>query len=112
MSERLGELFNKLGYKHENGLYLLNNDEQSILKNFPSRISRVITEVIRPYAVFSVDSQYEGADHIKPFNNPLILFYNNPPKEDYSIIAKHSFNLSRSPIVVINRDDTSTIELR
>lgn len=111
MSLRLIKLFEQLGYTPDNGLYVLNDSKDLILKSFPSRISRVLTEVIKPYAVFSVDNQYQEKDHIRPFNNPLILFYNNPIDDDYAIIAKHSFNLSRSPIVIINRDDKGIIEI-
>ncbi|WP_282031041.1 Eco57I restriction-modification methylase domain-containing protein [Winogradskyella eximia] len=101
----LKKLFNKLGYNSQNGLYILEESEKLILDKFPSRISRVLTEVIKPYAVFSVDIQYEKDDHVKPFNNPLILFYDNPSKEQYDLIPKHSFNLSRSPIIIINREN-------
>jgi Eco57I restriction-modification methylase len=101
----LEQLFVKLGYNRDNGLYLLAESEQLILDIFPSRISRILTEVIKPYAIFSLDIPKETEEHVKPFNNPLILFYDNPSKEEYALIPKHSFNLSRSPIIIINRDN-------
>ena len=99
----LEKLFKKLGYNRDNGLYILSESEKEILDNFPSRISRVLTEVIKPYAIFSLDADNTVEDHVKPFNNPLILFYDNPTKDQYALIPKHSFNLSRSPIIIINR---------
>ncbi len=101
----LEKLFVKLGYNKDNGLYILAESEQLILDTFPSRISRILTEVIKPYAIFSLDIPEDIEEHVKPFNNPLILFYDNPTPEEYELIPKHSFNLSRSPIIIINRDD-------
>ena len=101
----LEQLFVKLGYNRDNGLYVLAESEQLILDTFPSRISRILTEVIKPYAIFSLDIPKDAEEHVKPFNNPLILFYDNPTKEEYKLIPKHSFNLSRSPIIIINRDN-------
>ncbi len=105
----LEKLFKKLGYNNQNGLYILSESEQDILDTFPSRISRVLTEVIKPYAIFSLDSCEKDEEHVKPFNNPLILFYDNPTKEEYDLIPKHSFNLSRSPIIIINRNNVIEI---
>jgi hypothetical protein len=103
MKTLLHSLFDKLDYNRENGLFILGIDDKSILKTFPSRISRIITEVIKPYAIFCADIQYENDKHVKPFNNPLILFYENPTDKEYRDIPKHSFNLSRSPIIIVNR---------
>lgn len=105
----LEELFIKLGYNRNNGLFILEESEEEIIQIFPSRISRVLTEVIKPYAVFSLDASYEANNHVKPFNNPLILFYDNPSIEEYHLIPKHSFNLSRSPIIIVNRNNTIEI---
>ncbi|RKM87689.1 hypothetical protein D7036_24850, partial [Aquimarina sp. BL5] len=105
----LEKLFKKLGYTRQNGLYIFSESEKDILDNFPSRISRVLIDVIKPYAIFSLDSHDKNEDHVKPFNNPLILFYDNPSKDDYDLIPKHSFNLSRSPIIIINRDNNIEI---
>nr|BFF38204.1 hypothetical protein BACY1_00090 [Tenacibaculum mesophilum] len=109
MTSTLNNLFDELGYNSSNGLFILENDSDKILETFPSRISRILTQVIRPYAIFCVDIQYESNNHVKPFNNPLILFYDNPTDEEYSLIPKHSFNLSRSPLIIISKE--STIEI-
>ncbi len=100
----LENLFIKLGYNRDNGLFVLSESKESIIETFPSRISRVLTEVIKPYAVFSLDAYHNTDGHVQPFNNPLILFYENPSEEDYELIPKHSFNLSRSPIVIVAKD--------
>jgi len=105
----LEQLFKKLGYNRQNGLYILSESEKEILDNFPSRISRVLIDVIKPYAIFSLDYHNKNEEHVKPFNNPLILFYDNPTKEEYDLIPKHSFNLSRSPIIIINRHNNIEI---
>lgn len=106
----LEKLFKKLGYNRQNGLYIFSESEKNILDNFPSRISRVLIDVIKPYAIFSLNSYKENEeDHVKPFNNPLILFYDNPSEDEYNLIPKHSFNLSRSPIIIINRDNNIEI---
>jgi hypothetical protein len=109
MTSPLHNLFNELGYNRNNGLFILENDSEKILETFPSRISRILTQVIRPYAIFCVDVQYESNDHVKPFNNPLILFYDNPTDEEYKLIPKHSFNLSRSPLIIINKENNIEI---
>ena len=51
----LDNLFIKLGYNRNNGLFVLSESKEAILETFPSRISRVLTEVIKPYAVFSLE---------------------------------------------------------
>ena len=99
MRNLLDDLFKNLGYNESNGLYILSNDNTNL--NFPLRISRIIKDIIKPYAVFSLDFNNE-IEHIKPLNNPLILFYNNPPKNTYEIIAKNAFNLSKASIIFIN----------
>tara|TARA_R110002124_G_scaffold170518_5_gene338007 strand:+ start:19245 stop:22517 length:3273 start_codon:yes stop_codon:yes gene_type:complete len=109
MTSLLHKLFDELGYSRDNGLFILEKDEEKILNTFPSRVSRIITEVIKPYAIFCADIQYENKEHIKPFNNPLILFYDNPTESEYNLIPKHSFNLSRSPLVIINKENSIEI---
>jgi hypothetical protein len=105
----LEKLFIKLGYNRNNGLFVLSESKEAIIETFPSRISRVLTEVIKPYAVFSLDAYHNTEGHVQPFNNPLILFYENPSEEDYELIPKHSFNLSRSPIVIVAKDNVIEI---
>jgi len=107
----LSQLFNKLGYTRDNGLYITSSDKELILKNFPFRISRILADVIKPYAIFNIDNGIDIEDHISPINNPIILFYDNPSQSDYSIIARHSFNLSRAPIVVISNNSTNSIDI-
>lgn len=105
----LEKLFDKLGYNSENGLYILNQSESIIHETFPSRISRLLTNLIKPYAIFCLEMSNEYDSHVKPFNNPLILFYDNPTKEEEVLIPKHSFNLNIAPIIIINRNNSIDI---
>ena len=107
----LNKLFEELGYNDQNGLYVLGAKGELILDNFPYRISRILNDVIKPYAIYSLDNAYDSEEHVKPINTPLILFYNNPSTEDYATIARHSFNLSRSPIVFISNEQTQTYDI-
>ncbi|MCY4562032.1 MAG: hypothetical protein OXC03_07005 [Flavobacteriaceae bacterium] len=104
-------LFEKLGYNRENGLYILSESEQDVLEIFPSRFSRILIEVIKPYAIFSLETlntnKYDK--YLTPFNNPLILFYDNPSVDERRLILKHSFNLSRSPVIIINNSNNIEI---
>lgn len=111
MSEILNNLFDKLGYTGDNGLYLLDGDiDNSQFQNFPHRIGRVLREIIKPYAIFSIENDNE-TNHVKPFNIPLIIFYDNPSELEYEKIAKHTFNLSRAPVVFISNDLKGSCEI-
>jgi hypothetical protein len=111
MSDILNSLFDKLGYNKDNGLYLLAGDiGSSKFQNFPHRIGRVLREIIKPYAIFSIENENETS-HVKPFNVPLIIFYDNPTELEYEKIAKHTFNLSRAPVVFISNDLKGTCEI-
>lgn len=111
MSDILNSLFDKLGYNKDNGLYLLAGDiGSSKFQNFPHRIGRVLREIIKPYAIFSIENESETS-HVKPFNVPLIIFYDNPTELEYEKIAKHTFNLSRAPVVFISNDLKGTCEI-
>ena len=102
-------LFNKLGYNKENGLYILSESEQDVLEIFPSRFSRILIDVIKPYAIFSLEIPNKYDEHLTPFNNPLILFYDNPSDQERGLILKHSFNLGRSHVVIINNSNNIEI---
>ncbi len=41
MTSILHRLFNELGYNKENGLFILEEDEDKILNVFPSRVSSI-----------------------------------------------------------------------
>lgn len=111
MSDILNNLFNKLGYTKDNGLYLLGGDiDNSQLQNFPHRIGRVLREIIKPFAIFSIENDNETS-HVKPFNVPLIIFYDNPSELEYKKIAKDAFNLSRAPVIFISDDLKGTCEI-
>ena len=111
MSIILNNLFNTLGYTKDNGLYILDGDiDNSMFQNFPHRIGRVLREIIKPYAIFSIENNKE-TNHVKPFNVPLIIFYDNPSELEYEKIAKHTFNLSRAPVVFISNDLKGTCEI-
>ena len=111
MGRLLSQLFERLDYTRENGLYLIDSDKELILKNFPYRISRILADVIKPYAIFNIDNSAVIEEHISPINNPIILFYDNPSESEFSIIAKHSFNLSRAPIVIISNHKKNSIDI-
>lgn len=111
MSIILNNLFNSLGYTIDNGLYLLGEDiNNSKFQNFPHRIGRVIREIIKPYAIFCIENDYE-TNHVKPFNIPLIIFYDNPSEFEYKEIARNTFNLSRAPVVFISNDLKGTCDI-
>lgn len=111
MDSQLEHLFDKLGYNQENGLYILENSYLSIHQSFPHRISRILTDIIKPYAIYCHDNGFEDSKHISPINKPLILFYDNPSKEQYRKIARNSFNLSKSPIVIVADDILNKIDI-
>lgn len=89
--KNLQKIFDDLGLKEGNGLYLLSKNDWKKECNFSSRVNRLIEEKIRPDAFFCFG------------NKPLILFYDNP--EDKTPIHKAIWNFNESPIVFIVEDD-------
>lgn len=109
---RMRQLFNKLGYERNNGLFYL-EDADAWISKFPYRIGRVLKDIIRPYAFYSPfygQSSMEP-DHPEPLNNPIILFFNHPEKEVEQNIPGWTFSFGQAPIVIINRDDCKSLEI-
>lgn len=110
MTNSMEQLFKKLGYNRHNGLFYL-KDAEKWTKKFPYRISRVLKDIIRPFAFFS---PYHGElstnpDHPAPLNNPIILFFNQPDAEIEQDIPRWSFCFGQAPVVIINREDSLEI---
>jgi hypothetical protein len=89
------KIFDDLGLKEGNGLYLLNDNDWKKECNFSSRVNRLIEGKIKPDAFFVFG------------NKPLMLFYENP--SDKLAIHKAIWNFNESPIVFIVEDDNLEI---
>jgi hypothetical protein len=107
---RLDELFSELGYDKDNGLFYL-EDADTWRHKFPYRISRVLENIIKPYAFFTLcnGADRNDAGHPEPLNNPIILFFDCPDHEIERNIPKWTFSFSQAPVVVINRNDSLEI---
>jgi hypothetical protein len=106
MKSRLNQLYNMLGFKKENGLFFL--DEANLWSNkFPYRISRILIDVIKPVAFFSIYNNIsDNDDHPRPSNQSFILFFDNPTYDEEELIHKRIINFGLAQIVFINRDET------
>lgn len=108
---RIEQLFVQLGYTRENGLFYLDESENWLSK-FPYRISKVLKEIIQPYAFYSVHHHgNEMSEHPEPINNPIILFFNKPDKETVKNIPKWAFCFGQAPVVIINNDDHKPLDI-
>jgi len=108
---RIEQLFVQLGYTRENGLFYLDESE-NWLNKFPYRISKVLKEVIQPYAFYSLHHQgNEMSEHPEPINNPIILFFNKPDDETVKNIPKWTFCFGQAPVVIINNDDHKPLDI-
>lgn len=81
----LADVYLRLGISKENGLYFFKDPEWESL--FPPRAVRVLKDVVKPNAFFSID------------NKPFILFFDNP--SDTQSLLKSIWNFNESPIVII-----------
>jgi len=93
--KNLNELFDRLNINPDNGLILLDNDLWDSNINLPSRIRRLLKNIIKPNALFCLD------------NKPLILFFENP--QDKRELHKQIWNFNESPIVIIIEKGTVEI---
>ncbi|MBS1778058.1 MAG: N-6 DNA methylase [Bacteroidetes bacterium] len=86
-----------------NGLFYF-SDFNSWEKKFPYRIVRALRE-IKPYAFFSLfkDEHSDNLNHPHPFNQPLILFFDNPSTEHENKIHRQVFSFGQAPIIFIDR---------
>lgn len=108
---RIEQLFEQLGYTRENGLFYLEESDQWLGK-FPFRISKVLKDVIQPYAFYSLHHHGdEASEHPEPINNPIILFFDKPDEKKTREIPKWAFCFGQAPIVIINKDDHSPLDI-
>jgi len=108
---RIEQLFDQLGYTRENGLFYLDESE-NWLNKFPYRISKVLKEIIQPYAFYSLHHHgSELSEHPEPINNPIILFFNKPDQETVKNIPKWAFCFGQAPVVIINNDDLKPLDI-
>jgi len=110
--KRMEQLFQKLGYDRDNGLFYLDEADKWMGK-FPYRIGRVLRDIIRPYAFYSPFYGVKSTDpeHPEPLNNPIILFFDHPGEEIEQNIPRWTFSFSQAPIVIINRDDFQPLDI-
>lgn len=100
----INALINKLNLNEENGLFY-GNDIAKWFNLLPYRITKALME-IKPYAFFSLfDNSESNLNTFKPFNKPLILFFDNPTIENEKKIHKQVFNFGQAAIIFINRID-------
>ena len=108
---RIEQLFEQLGYTRENGLFYLEESE-SWLSKFPYRISKVLKDIIKPYAFYSLHHHgNEISEHPEPINNPIILFFNKPDNDTVRNIPKWAFCFGQAPVVIINSDDHKPLDI-
>ena len=111
MVSRIEQLFEQLGYTRENGLFYLDESEDWLNK-FPFRISKVLRDVIQPYAFYSLHHHGdESSEHPEPINNPIILFFDKPDEEKTKEIPKWTFCFGQAPVVIINTDDHGPLDI-
>ncbi len=103
---RLDQLFKKLNFSEENGLFFLNRSEEWRDK-FPFRVSKILKDVIQPYAFFCIYAGEQTEDnHPMPLNQSFILFFDNPTNEQEERIHSQVINFGLSTAVFINRPHT------
>jgi len=89
----LHQIFNKLNLSKENGLFITSENKWKGL--FSNRIERLLKNIIKPDALFSID------------NKPFILFFDSPPKKKQKL--KEIWNFNESPIIIITEVDSVEI---
>lgn len=92
MSNTLQNLYNKLGFNKENGLYNLSEIDKC--KNLALRYKNAL-EIIEPTSFFCFN------------NEPFILFFdlsNNTDQNKLKEIQEKSWNFDKAPIIVVSTD--------
>lgn len=108
---RIEQLFSQLGYTRENGLFYLGESDDWVHK-FPYRISKVLRDIIKPYAFYSLHHLGDiNSEHPEPINNPIILFFDKPDEEKRLEIPKWSFCFGQAPVVIINSADDEPLDI-
>jgi hypothetical protein len=109
--KRLEQLFKQLGYTKENGLFYLIDSKEWVNK-FPYRISKVLRDIIQPYAFYSLHHHGDiESEHPEPINNPIILFFDKPDDKKKTEIPKWTFCFGQAPVVIINNDDFNALDI-
>ncbi len=109
--KRIEQLFDHLGYTRDNGLFYLEEADIWINK-FPFRISKVLRDIIKPYAFYSLHHHGdELSEHPEPINNPIILFFDKPNDDTTSKIPRWTFCFGQAPVVIINTDDHKPLDI-
>lgn len=89
----LEQIFDKLQLSRENGLFI--TTENKWLGLFSNRVERLLNNVIKPDAFFSID------------NKPFILFFDSPIEKKEKL--KEIWNFNESPIIIITEGDSLEI---
>lgn len=89
----LKQIFNKLNLTKENGLFITTDNDWKGL--FSNRIERLLNNIIKPDAFFTID------------NKPFILFFDSPENKKEKL--KEIWNFNESPIVIITEGDSLEI---
>ncbi|WP_114939633.1 N-6 DNA methylase [Mucilaginibacter endophyticus] len=104
----INSIFESLDLNTENGLFYF-SDFDKWKSRFPFRILRALLE-IKPYAIYSLlksgpveELNSELENHPKPFNQPIILFFDNPSKIQEEEIHKQVFSFGQSPVIFIDK---------
>lgn len=109
ISSNFENLFEKLDYTTENGLFYY-SDKKKWNHIFPYRIARALTE-IKPYAFFSLLRKTQNGNlngnHPHSFNEPLILFFSDYlfENQDEEEIHRKVFSLGKAPVVFIEKEN-------
>jgi len=91
--KHLEQIFNKLQLSKENGLFITNESNWKGL--FSNRVERLLNNVIKPDAFFSID------------NKPFILFFDSPKNKKEKL--KKIWNFNEAPIIIITEGDSLEI---
>ncbi len=104
---RLTQLYEKLGFNRNNGLFYL-TEADSWFHKFPYRISRILRDIIKPDAFYCIYNNVvnEDSSHPKPINQSFILFFDNPSKEEEIALNNQIINFGLAQAVFINRKST------
>lgn len=89
----LQQIFDKLNLTKENGLFI--TSENKYTNMFSNRVERLINDVIKPDAFFSID------------NKPFILFFVDVLNKTEKL--KQIWNFNESPVIIMIHDDSVEI---
>lgn len=79
------ELFNRLGFNPQNGLYYFTGHKWKY--KFSRRVEEIIENKLKPYAIYDLN------------NEPFILFFENP--ENPGDLHRWCWNINSSPIIIV-----------